>query len=46
MVHTSYRAVDAVRRARYHRPEAARPVRRKDDRDRYRRPPRAKRARK
>lgn len=42
MVHTSYRAVDAVRRARYFRPEAERPVRKKDDRDRYRRPPPAK----
>jgi len=36
---TSYRAVDAVRRARYFRPEAQRPVARKKEKDRYRRPP-------
>jgi hypothetical protein len=37
-MHTSYRAVDAIRRARYHRPEAQRPIDRKKDKDRYRRP--------
>lgn len=37
-MHTSYGAVDAVRRARYHRPENRRPIRRRKDRDRYRRP--------
>lgn len=39
-MHTSYRAVDAVRKARYHRPEARRPVSRKNQGERYRRPPR------
>ena len=42
MVHSSYRAVEAVRKARYFRPEAQRPQSRRKEQDRYRRPPRAK----
>lgn len=37
-MYPSYRAVDAVRRTRYFRPETQRPVARKKDKDRYRRP--------
>jgi hypothetical protein len=40
MVHSSYRAVDAVRKARYFRPESRRPVDRRQDKARYQRPPR------
>lgn len=44
-MHTSYRAVDAIRKARYHRPEARRPIGRNNDRERYRRPRRGDRPR-
>lgn len=40
MVHSSYRAVEAVRKARYQRPQSERPVDVRKNKRRYQRPPR------